>query len=92
MYNKLRLLRKKLNISVSKICLDTGIEPKGYYKRELGKIKFSLDEAKKISNIFKMSIEDIFFDEQLSKIENYYYPNYQGTQPDHITEEATQQL
>nr|WP_207716408.1 XRE family transcriptional regulator [Clostridium beijerinckii] len=33
-----------------------------YYKKESGSVKFTLHEAKKISDFFKLSIEQIFFD------------------------------
>ncbi|MEN8904761.1 MAG: helix-turn-helix domain-containing protein [Clostridiales bacterium] len=40
-----------------------------YAKKERGKAKFSLDEAKVIANYFMLPIEDIFFNDILKKIE-----------------------
>lgn len=37
-----------------------------YSKRELGKTPFSLIEAKKVSDLFKASIDTIFFSNEVS--------------------------
>ena len=39
-----------------------------YAKKESGKAKFSLDEAKVLANYFMLPIEDIFFNDILNKI------------------------
>lgn len=40
-----------------------------YSKKENGYVKFSLNEARKIAEHFHKPIEDIFFEEEVSKIE-----------------------
>jgi DNA-binding XRE family transcriptional regulator len=62
MYLKLRELRTKHNISGIDMASLLNITKASYSKKELGSVKFSLNEAKLISDKFRMSIEDIFFD------------------------------
>lgn len=59
--NKLKKLREKQNIKQSEMAKILGISDSNYFKKESGMVKFSLIEAKKISDFFKVSIEDIFF-------------------------------
>lgn len=63
MFEKLKQLRLSRHIPAKSIAnlieLDT---PSAYYKKEKGLIKFSLEDAKKISDYFGESIEEIFFD------------------------------
>jgi len=40
-----------------------------YYKKESGMIKFSLHEAKKVSERLGLPIDDIFFDKKVSVTE-----------------------
>jgi DNA-binding XRE family transcriptional regulator len=46
-----------------------GKSDKSYYKREAGKVKFSLSEAKKISEVVGIPVDDLFFEYELSKLE-----------------------
>lgn len=46
-----------------------GVSAVNYSKKENGSVKFSLEEAKKISTYFNKPIEDIFFAENVSKNE-----------------------
>jgi len=62
MYKNLRVLRNNNSVSVEKLCEILGLATKAaYYKKENGNVKFTLVEAKKISDFFKISIDDIFF-------------------------------
>jgi DNA-binding XRE family transcriptional regulator len=45
------------------------ITKSSYSKKELGSVKFSLNEAKLISDKFNISIEDIFFEDRVSKMD-----------------------
>jgi DNA-binding XRE family transcriptional regulator len=66
-----RKLRQEKNIP-AKVLIDLlEISMCNYYKKEIGYLRFSLDEAKKLSEYFQMTIESIFFCEELSKTENY---------------------
>ena len=67
--HRLKKLRKEKNISTNVLVDILGISRCNYYKKELGQIKFSLDEAKQLSDCFGMSIEDIFFNQENSKME-----------------------
>lgn len=69
MYIKLRELRLKHNISGIEMAKLLDITKASYSKKELGSVKFSLNEAKLISDKFNVSIEDIFFENKVSKIE-----------------------
>ena len=67
MFSNLRRIRLEKDIPVERITESLGLETKAaYYKKETGNVKFSLDDAKKISELFHMSIEDIFFDDEVS--------------------------
>lgn len=62
MYKKLRFLRKKKGYTCAEMANLMGLETKSAYsKKELGKTKISLDDAKKISLILGQDINDIFF-------------------------------
>ena len=64
MYTKLRKIRKENDISAIEMAKLIHLKTAAaYFKKENGHIKFSLDEAVKISRYFKMPIEDIFFDD-----------------------------
>lgn len=70
---KLRLLKAKrvLNgLTQEQIAKEIGINPKSYNMKENGKNKFSLEEAAKISETLKLSLEefnDIFLQIKLPK-------------------------
>lgn len=67
MFNKLREIRNSKNVSAEKMAAILGLETKAaYYKKETGSVKFTLAEAKKISDFFGLKIEDIFFNDKVS--------------------------
>lgn len=71
MYKKLQELRNEKGISAIKMAEIIGLSTEtGYYKKEQGNIRFSLQEAKQISDYLGYPIEKIFFEEDLSKMEN----------------------
>lgn len=43
-----------------------------YYKKETGQLRFSLEEAKALSDFFGLSIEEIFFTDEIPKMENAF--------------------
>lgn len=62
MYNKLKKIREENNISQAELASLLGYKHKsGYGKLENGDRKISLEQAKIISEYFKMTIEEIFF-------------------------------
>lgn len=62
MFERLRQIRKEKRITCEEMAEELGLQTKAAYnKKEHGKVKFTLQEAKKISEIFGMSIEEIFF-------------------------------
>ena len=67
MYEKLREIRKARKISGEEMGRKLGIQKAGYSKKELGHVPFSLNDAKIVSEVFGMSIEDIFFPDEVSK-------------------------
>lgn len=60
MYRELKSLRVKYNITQKQIAEILGITPESYSNKETGKYNFTLEEALKISQMFKLPIEDIF--------------------------------
>lgn len=67
MFENLKKIRVEKNISAKSMAQMLGLETKAaYYKKESGNVKFTLFEAKKISDFFNMPIEEIFFDEEVS--------------------------
>lgn len=64
MYSNLRKMRKIRGLTCDDMAKKTGLTNNSMYsKRELGKTPFSLEEAKKISDILNESIDSIFFKE-----------------------------
>ncbi|WP_302297026.1 helix-turn-helix transcriptional regulator [Mitsuokella multacida] len=67
MFERLRFLRKEKGLTCEDMAELLGLDTKGAYsKKELGRTKFSLDDAKKISNALGKSIDDIFFTNEVS--------------------------
>ena len=68
----LRILKSKrilLNLTQEEIAKEVGINIKSYNLKENGKREFTLDEAKKISNLLELNlneVNDIFFDSSIS--------------------------
>ena len=68
MYDALRALRRQEGISAMELAELLQLKTKAsYYKKESGAVKFSVEEARKIAKYFGMKIEEIFFDEEVSK-------------------------
>ena len=68
----LRILKSKrifFDLTQEEIAQEVGINIKSYNLKENGKREFTLDEAKKISNLLKLNlneVNDIFFDSSIS--------------------------
>lgn len=67
--NELKILREKNNIKQEELASLIGVSPANYSKKEAGAIRFSLIEAQIIAKYFNLSIEDIFFNNNVSKNE-----------------------
>lgn len=66
-FEKLRNIRTSRNISGERMAEVLGLKTQAaYYKKEAGTVKFSLEDAKRISEFFGLPIEDIFFADELS--------------------------
>lgn len=63
------MMREQHNIKQEEIAKVLSVSLGNYNKKESGKIRFSLVEAKKIADYFGITIEEIFFDEKVSKME-----------------------
>jgi len=59
------MYRAKYNLSQNDLAEKLNISLPSYRNKENGKSKFSLDEAKKISDIFQKSIMEIFFETEV---------------------------
>ena len=68
----LMILKSKrilFDLTQEEIAKEVGINIKSYNLKENGKREFTLDEAKKISNLLKLNlneVNDIFFDSSIS--------------------------
>ena len=68
----LRILKSKrilFNLTQEEIAKEVGINIKSYNLKENGKREFTLDEAKKISNLLELNlneVNDIFYDSSIS--------------------------
>ena len=65
----IKMVRLQNKVKAKTLCELIGIKRITYYKKESGSVKFSLDEAKKISDFLGMPIEEIFFADEVSKTE-----------------------
>lgn len=59
--NKLKELRESSGMRQDEIATIIGTSLANYNKKENGEVRVSLIEAKKIADLFHMTIEDIFF-------------------------------
>ena len=67
MFEKLRKIRREKNITAKEIADKLGLKTEGaYYKKETGKVPFTLEEGKLVADLFEMPIEEIFFENELS--------------------------
>jgi putative transcriptional regulator len=68
MNNKLKELRKKRKVKVAVLARMLDISESYYYKREKGNRKsFSIEEAKILADFYKLSIDELFFENQLDE-------------------------
>ena len=71
MFENLRKIRKEKNITALEIAKKIGLKTEGaYYKKETGNVPFTLEEGKIISDMLKVPIEEIFFENELSQQDN----------------------
>lgn len=70
MYERLKEIRESKGYSIDDMAKVIGKSPCNYYKKESGDVKFSVNEALKISNFLKSKVERIFFTSELSESEN----------------------
>ncbi|KMO87206.1 XRE family transcriptional regulator [Megasphaera cerevisiae DSM 20462] len=67
MFERLKDLRRKKGLTCEQMAELMGLETKGgYNKKELGQTKFTLAEAKKVSDILGYTIENIFYANEVS--------------------------
>ena len=69
MYEKLKKIREEKGYTIEDMAQVIGKSPCNYFKKENGDVKFSVNEALKISKFLRKKVEDIFFKEQLSETE-----------------------
>lgn len=66
--NNLAILRCINGFNQKDVSDYLGISLQTYCNKEKGNRQFTLEEAKKISELFKLSIEDIFFNNEVFKM------------------------
>ena len=69
MYEKLKELRERKGYTINDMANVISKSPCNYFKKENGNVKFSVNEALKISDFLKMKVEKIFFEDELSENE-----------------------
>lgn len=69
MYEKLKEIREKKGYSIEEMARVIDKSPCNYFKKENGDVKFSVNEALKISQFLKCKVEKIFFEDILSENE-----------------------
>ena len=66
-YEKLRIIRNGKGVTAREMADLLGLATEAaYYKKETGAIKFSLEEAKKVSDRLELPIGEIFFADEVS--------------------------
>lgn len=76
MYEDLRKIRTERGIRL-KECADViGVQEACYCKKELGDLKFSLEEAKALADFFKLPVEVLFLKKNLPKWKDRLFYNY----------------
>jgi len=58
--NKLKEERIKRGLTLENIAKELGTTKSNYYKKEIGVVKISVDEAIKLSSIYNKSVEELF--------------------------------
>ena len=67
MFERLRNLRREHGFTCEDMAKALGLETKAAYsKKELGRTKFTLAEAKQVADVLGLQIEDIFFEDKVS--------------------------
>ena len=66
-FRKLKAYRQLKNVKQSDLAKLLGISLNSYNFKENGKQQFTLEEAKKISDFFNTTIEDIFFTNEVNE-------------------------
>ena len=69
MYENLKNLREKKGYSIEDMARVINKSPCNYFKKEVGDVKFSVNEALKIATFLKTKVEKIFFKDDLSDSE-----------------------
>lgn len=66
MYEKLAAIRKKRKLKLEDLAIVIGKSPANYYKKEVGDVPFTLEEAEKIAKFLKLKPNSIFFKDNIS--------------------------
>lgn len=67
----IKCLRERSSLTQKNVADYLGMSLANYNKKENCSVKFSLTEAKALADLFDTSIEDIFFDQKVSKTESF---------------------
>lgn len=67
MFEKLRKIRQDENIKAIEIAEAIGLKTESaYYKKETGKVPFTLEQALIIANMLNKSVEEVFSEDEIS--------------------------
>ncbi|WP_282140296.1 helix-turn-helix domain-containing protein [Cytobacillus oceanisediminis] len=66
---KIKKLRKEFNLSLEEMAKLLGYEsPNGYYYLEIGRGKFPAETLARVSEILKVPITELFFEDKIAKM------------------------
>lgn len=68
MHHKLYIARRERKMYQKDVAKKLRIDPQTYHLKECGKSDFTLNEAKKLANIFGCTLNDLFADEEVEVI------------------------
>jgi len=69
---QIRDFREKAGYKQEEVAKFLKMSAANYSKKESGNIKFSLQEAKDLSDLFGTTVDELFFTEKVSKLETQF--------------------
>lgn len=67
MFERLKRVRKEARVTCDEMATLLGLQTRGgYYKKENGDVPFTLEEAQKVARKFDMTVDEIFFENEVS--------------------------
>lgn len=68
MHRKLKAYRQMFGFNQENVAKHLGISLHAYHNKETGKTPFTINEAKKLADLFETTVDDIFFNDNVPKL------------------------